>query len=216
MTTVIKPPVLRPAIPGGFSLDDFDIDTCAGTVTCPGRAHRHHPRLGDGQLRPSLSALPAAPPLHQLLEPAGSSRSIPITTGCTLARRQAEDPEFWTAYTTTRPMGERSISWLVADGCRKVRYRRLERNRHWLRLRCAAINLKRLDHPRPRPRRRTLDPGHHLTGGSGEASREPHLRASTQPGRPARTLKHRLFGRPCPGPTIDATPTRTTTLFSAS
>ena len=60
------------------------------------------------------------------------------------ARRQAEDPEFWTAYTTTRPMGERSISWLVADGCRKVRYRRLERNRHWLRIRCAALNLKRL------------------------------------------------------------------------
>jgi IS5 family transposase len=60
------------------------------------------------------------------------------------ARRQAEDPEFWAAYTTTRPMGERSISWLAADGCRKVRYRRLERNRQWLRLRCAVINLKRL------------------------------------------------------------------------
>src|SRR5262249_38720461 len=33
--TVIKPPVLRPAVPGGFSVDDFDIDTAAGTVTCP-------------------------------------------------------------------------------------------------------------------------------------------------------------------------------------
>jgi Transposase DDE domain len=35
MTAVIKPPPLRPAVAGGFSLDDFIIDTTAGTVTCP-------------------------------------------------------------------------------------------------------------------------------------------------------------------------------------
>ncbi len=34
-TAVIKPPPLRPAVPGGFDLDDFDIDEEAGTVTCP-------------------------------------------------------------------------------------------------------------------------------------------------------------------------------------
>jgi hypothetical protein len=42
------------------------------------------------------------------------------------ARPQAADAGFWAAYTIIRPMGERSISWLVADGCGKVRYRRLE------------------------------------------------------------------------------------------
>jgi len=35
MIAVIKPPPLRPAVAGGFSLDDFIIDTTAGTVTCP-------------------------------------------------------------------------------------------------------------------------------------------------------------------------------------
>ena len=33
--TVIKPGPLRPAVPGGFTADDFTIDEQAGTVTCP-------------------------------------------------------------------------------------------------------------------------------------------------------------------------------------
>ena len=33
--TVIKPGPLRPAVPGGFTIDDFTIDEHAGTVTCP-------------------------------------------------------------------------------------------------------------------------------------------------------------------------------------
>ena len=33
--TVIKPGPLRPAVPGGFTLDDFAIDEEHGTVTCP-------------------------------------------------------------------------------------------------------------------------------------------------------------------------------------
>jgi hypothetical protein len=33
--TVIKPKPLRPAVEGGFTLDDFDIDEQAGTLTCP-------------------------------------------------------------------------------------------------------------------------------------------------------------------------------------
>ena len=35
MTAVIKPPPIQTAVPGGYSIDDFDIDTDAGTVTCP-------------------------------------------------------------------------------------------------------------------------------------------------------------------------------------
>ncbi len=31
----IKPWPLRPAVPGGFTLDDFTHDTAAGTLTCP-------------------------------------------------------------------------------------------------------------------------------------------------------------------------------------
>ncbi len=32
---LIKPAPLRPAVPGGFDLDDFAIDTTGDTVTCP-------------------------------------------------------------------------------------------------------------------------------------------------------------------------------------
>jgi hypothetical protein len=35
-TAVIKPPPLRPAVPGGFSIDDFIVDEANGRVTCPG------------------------------------------------------------------------------------------------------------------------------------------------------------------------------------
>src|SRR5690606_17572584 len=35
MTAVIKPPPLRPAGEGGYTLADFTIDETAGTVTCP-------------------------------------------------------------------------------------------------------------------------------------------------------------------------------------
>jgi hypothetical protein len=41
-------------------------------------------------------------------------------------------------------MVERSIAWLVAGGNRRVRYRTVVRNQHWLSLRVPAINLRRL------------------------------------------------------------------------
>jgi hypothetical protein len=41
-------------------------------------------------------------------------------------------------------MVERSISWLVADGCRRVPYHGIKRNHVWLSVRVAALNLRRL------------------------------------------------------------------------
>ena len=41
-------------------------------------------------------------------------------------------------------MVERSLAWLVAGRNRRVRYRGVVRNQHWLSLRVAAINLRRL------------------------------------------------------------------------
>jgi hypothetical protein len=60
------------------------------------------------------------------------------------ARRQAADPAFQASYRRWRPMVERSIAWLVANGHRRVRYRGLARNQHGLSVRVAAINLRRL------------------------------------------------------------------------
>ena len=34
-TLILKPPPLRPAVPGGFTPDEFRIDTGANAVTCP-------------------------------------------------------------------------------------------------------------------------------------------------------------------------------------
>lgn len=32
---VVKPPPLRQAVPGGFTIDDFRVDLASGTATCP-------------------------------------------------------------------------------------------------------------------------------------------------------------------------------------
>ena len=47
-------------------------------------------------------------------------------------------------YRQWRPMVERSIAWLVANGHRRLRYRGVERNRLALTIRAAVINLRRL------------------------------------------------------------------------
>jgi hypothetical protein len=41
LTAVIKPPPLRAAVAGGFTLDDFTLDETTGTVTCPNVITRH-------------------------------------------------------------------------------------------------------------------------------------------------------------------------------
>jgi hypothetical protein len=53
-------------------------------------------------------------------------------------------PQFQQSYRRWRPMMERSIAWLVADGCWRVPYRGIERNDLWWSLRVAAVNLRRL------------------------------------------------------------------------
>jgi len=60
------------------------------------------------------------------------------------ARRAWRKGDFADDYRRWRPMVERSISWLVAHGHRRVRYRGVERNQHALAVRVAAINLRRL------------------------------------------------------------------------
>jgi DDE family transposase/transposase-like protein DUF772 len=141
-TAVIKPIPLRAAVPGGFTTDDFDLDLDRGTVTCPaGHAVA---------IRPSRGAA---------FEP--FCRSCPLASQCTTAkrgrkltiheherflraaRRQADTTEFQDTYRQHRPMVERSIAWLVR-GSRRVRYRGVARNDHWLHHRAAALNLRRL------------------------------------------------------------------------
>jgi hypothetical protein len=124
---LIKPIPLRPAVPGGFTKDDFAIDLHAGTVTCPaghivavtpgGRA------VFDWRCRPC--------PLREGCTRAKDGKTVNLhPQGAELAagRRQAATPAFQASDRRWRPMVERSIAWLVAGGHRRVRYRGLARN----------------------------------------------------------------------------------------
>jgi len=142
--TIIKPKPLQPAVPGGFTLDDFAIDEQAGTVTCPA-----------GQVRPmsknrtvTFGAACAGCPLRSKCTTAKDGRSMTIHPHEQLlrqARAQARTPGFRQAY-PTRSAIERIISWTATQNGRRVRlrYTGTAKNGAWLHNRCAAINLRTL------------------------------------------------------------------------
>ena len=142
--TVIKPKPLVPAVPGGFTLDDFTIDEGAGTVTCPGG----HTRTMTAKRTVTFGAVCADCPLRPRCTTAKDGRSMTIHPHEQLlraARAQAHTPEFKQAY-PTRSSVERIISWTATSRGRriKLRYLGVDKNHAWLRIRCAAINLRTL------------------------------------------------------------------------
>lgn len=139
----IKPPPLRPAVTGGFSLDDFDIDTDANTVTCPAGVTV---RLTRKQ-RASFGTNCRACPLQASCTTATKGRVIvlhPHHERLAAARAQASTDEFDEIYRRWRPMVERTLAWLTRGTNRKLAYRGVNRNQLWWAHRCAAINLQRL------------------------------------------------------------------------
>ena len=142
--TVIKAKPLLPAVPGGFTLDDFAIDEQAGTVTCPGG----HTRTMSPKRTVSFGAVCADCPLRARCTTAKDGRSMSIHEHEALlraARAQARTPEFKQAY-PTRSTVERIVGWTATSRGRriKLRYLGVEKNHAWLRIRCAAINLRTL------------------------------------------------------------------------
>jgi Transposase DDE domain/Transposase domain (DUF772) len=142
--TVIKPGPLRPAVPGGFTIDDFLVDEEQGTVTCPA-----------GQVRPmspsravTFGAACAGCPLRDLCTTAKDGRSMTIHPHDGLlraARAQARTGEFRQAY-PTRSSVERTIAWTATQNGRRVRLRYIgtPKNDAWLHTRSAALNLRTL------------------------------------------------------------------------
>ncbi len=142
--TVIKPGPLRPAVPGGYTLDDFTVDEEQGTVTCPA-----------GQVRPmsksrtvTFGAACAGCPLRQRCTTARDGRSMTIHPHDGLlraARAQARTEAFRQAY-PTRSMIERIIAWTATQNGHRVRLRCIgtSKNDAWLHNRCAALNLRTL------------------------------------------------------------------------
>jgi IS5 family transposase len=143
MTAVIKPPPLRPAVEGGYTLDDFDIDEPAGTITCPAGITVTITPARIGYFKRHCDGCR----LRHRCTTAAGGRTITLHPHHGLlaaARAQACTDEFQDPYRRHRPMIERTIAWLVARNNRRLRYRGIERNRLWLAHRAAAINLRRL------------------------------------------------------------------------
>jgi Transposase DDE domain len=142
--TVIKPKPLRPAVPGGFTLDDFTIDEPAGAVTCPAG----HTRPMSPRRTVTFGRLCADCPLRQRCTTAANGRSMSIHPHEQLlraGRAQARTPEFKQDY-PTRSSVERIIAWVATQRSRRVtlRYLGVAKNHAWLRNRAAAINLRTL------------------------------------------------------------------------
>jgi hypothetical protein len=142
--TVIKPGPLRPAVPGGFTVDDFTVDEEQGTVTCPAG----QVRVMSRSRTVSFGAACAACPLRDRCTTAKDGRSMTIHPHEGLlraARAQARTGEFKRAY-PTRSSAERIIAWIATQNGHRVRLRYIgaAKNDAWLHTRCAAINLRTL------------------------------------------------------------------------
>jgi hypothetical protein len=110
----------------------------------PGGRHGADHQLGPGQLRAPVSVLPATSALHHRQGWGRVLHLHPHQDELRAARRRATTRSFQHSYRRWRPMVERSIAWLVADGCRRVPYRGIARNQLWWPVRVAAVNLRRL------------------------------------------------------------------------
>ena len=145
--TVIKPKPLRPAVDGGFTLDNFTIDEEQGTVTCPAGQVRQMSKSRTV----TFGAACADCPLRSMCTTAKDGRSMTIHPHEGLlraARTQARTGAFKQAY-PTRSAIERIIAWTATqNGHRvKLRYIGTAQNDAWLHNRCAAINLRTLLRP---------------------------------------------------------------------
>jgi hypothetical protein len=142
-TPVIKPWPLRPAVPDGFTLDDFTVDEDSGTVTCPNGLTARITRTR----KVTFGARCRDCPFRTRCTTSARGRKLTLHTHDRLQRahrQRARDPEFQAVYRRHRPMVERSIAWLVAGGNRRLRFRGTALNDLWLHHRVAGLNLRRL------------------------------------------------------------------------
>ena len=142
--TFIKPGPLRPAVPGGFTVDDFTVDEEQGTVTCPAGVTRPMSPARAVSFGPACAGCP----LRDLCTTARDGRSMTIHPHDDLlraARAQARTEEFGRAY-PTRSNVERTIAWIATQNGRRVKLRYLgtANNDAWLHTRCAGLNLRTL------------------------------------------------------------------------
>jgi hypothetical protein len=142
-TPFVKPWPIKPAVPGGFDIDDFTVDEQAGTATCPAGVARKI----TTKRTVTFGVACRTCPFQTQCTTSARGRKLALHEHDRLQRehrKRAKDPAWQAAYRQHRPMVERSIAWLVAGGNRKVRYRGVAKNHAWLQHRTAALNLRRM------------------------------------------------------------------------
>jgi IS5 family transposase len=140
---VIKPRPLQPAVPGGFTADDFTVDEPAGTATCPAGTTRKITARGAV----IFGAACRDCPLRQRCTAAKEGRSLRLHPHDSLLRAaRAEWPGLRDDYKARRPNVERAIAQVATRrGLRlRLRYRGVTPNDAWLKGRTAALNLRNL------------------------------------------------------------------------
>ena len=126
-----------------FHRDDFTVDYSARTVTCPNGTTVGISPGGAASFGPRCRGCPVR--ARCTADRYGKTFKVsPDDQLLAAARAQWRAGTDLDDYRQHRPMVERSIAWLVANGHRRVRYRGVERNRLGLSLRAAALNLRRL------------------------------------------------------------------------
>jgi len=145
-TAVIKPRTLKPAVEGGFTLDDFTADESAGTVTCPAGVTR---RI-TARRSVTFGAACRGCPLRARCTASKKGRVLIMHEHDALLRAARRDwaarPKLREDYRKYRPNIERAISQAATRGGRrlKLRYLGTTRNNAWLKNRTAALNLRNL------------------------------------------------------------------------
>jgi transposase-like protein DUF772/DDE family transposase len=140
---VIKPGPLRPAVPGGFTIDDYAVDEQAGTVTCPAGTTRKI----TARRSVTFGAACRDCPLRQRCTTAKDGRTLNLHPHHSLLRAaRAGWPGLRDDYHQHRPNVERAIAQVATRrGLRiKLRYRGITPNDAWLKGRTAALNLRNL------------------------------------------------------------------------
>jgi hypothetical protein len=139
---LVKPWPIKPAVEGGFTVDDFVVDHAAGTATCPAGNTRQV--TGKGNVTYGIACRDC--PLASRCTNSVRGRKLVVGEHDQLQRehrQRAAEEGFQATYRQHRPMVERSIAWLT-KGARRVPYRGIEKNNNWLHHRVAALNLRRL------------------------------------------------------------------------
>jgi hypothetical protein len=143
---VIKPGPLKPAVEGGFTLDDFTVDESASTVTCPAGVTRPI----SARRNVTFGAACRGCPLRARCTTSKTGRALILHQHDALLRAARADwaaqPAVRENYRKHRPNVERVISQVASRGGRRLKLRYLDtaRNNAWLKNRTAALNLRNL------------------------------------------------------------------------